>query len=94
MRSCRWLSFYLARGMTENNSWAVWEQVIAMPVFAISLTLGSYQLGRLLQRLCRGNPIVNPVLISILFIGGAEMRIPTTFSGLDSAQPIPGGKSG
>jgi len=60
----------LAQSMTENSSRAVWEQVIAMPAFAISLTLGSYQLGRWLQRRCRGNPIVNPVLISILFIGG------------------------
>jgi putative effector of murein hydrolase len=60
----------LAQSMTESNARAAWEQIIAMPVFAISLTLGTYQLGRCLQRLCRGNPIVNPVLISILLIGG------------------------
>jgi putative effector of murein hydrolase len=75
----------LAQSITENNSWAVWEQIIAMPVFAISLTLGSYQLGRWLQRLCRGNPIVNPVLISILLIGGflrlTGMSYETYFNG-------------
>ena len=59
----------LAQSMTENSPWALWNQVTATPVFAISLTLGSYQLGRFMQRLCRGTPIVNPVLISILLIG-------------------------
>ena len=60
----------LAQSMPKDNAWAVWEQVIATPAFAISLTLGSYQLGHFIQRLCRGAPIVNPVLVSILLIGG------------------------
>jgi hypothetical protein len=42
----------LAQRMTEINSRVVWEQIIATPDFAISLPLGSYQLGRWMQRLC------------------------------------------
>ncbi|MBV9488785.1 MAG: LrgB family protein [Verrucomicrobia bacterium] len=46
-----------------------WEQIRATPLFAITLTLASYQAGICCQRLCRGAAMVNPVLTSILLIG-------------------------
>lgn len=58
------------QSMMGDSSWAVWQQLIATPVFSLGLTLGSYEFGRWLQRLCQGNPVVNPVLIAILLIGG------------------------
>lgn len=79
----------LAQSGMGNVFRAPWGQVIAMPVFAISLTLGSYQLGRLLQRLCRGAPLVNPVLISIVLIGGFLRLTGTPYeSYFDGAQFI------
>ena len=45
-----------------------WLATRSSPVFGVALTLGAYQLGRVLWRRAGRNPMVNPVLIAVLTI--------------------------
>jgi putative effector of murein hydrolase len=47
---------------------SVWTQITPTPLFGVALTVLSYVIGLAIQRACRGAPVANPVLISILLI--------------------------
>ncbi|HEY0790422.1 MAG TPA: LrgB family protein [Chthoniobacterales bacterium] len=67
----------------------VLEQLKGTPLFAVTVTLISYQLGVTLQRLCRGISLMNPVLVAILLIGGTLRLTGTSYDAyLAAAQPI------
>lgn len=44
------------------------ETLYATPLFGIALSLIAYELGLLIQRLCGGTPLANPLLISLLIL--------------------------
>ena len=46
-----------------------WLAVTGSPVFGLVLTLGAYQLARVLAVRARGNPLVNPVLVAVVVTG-------------------------
>src|ERR1700737_3464995 len=48
----------------------LWIQLTPTPLFGVTLTILSYLIGHAIQRACRGSALANPVLISILLIGG------------------------
>jgi putative effector of murein hydrolase len=48
----------------------VWAQFTSSPAFALALTLAAYEIGRHLQERLRSSPLVNPVLIAIILVGG------------------------
>ena len=48
----------------------LWVQLTPTPLFGLTLTILSYLVGHAIQRACRGAALANPVLISILLIGG------------------------
>ncbi len=48
----------------------LWVQLTPTPLFGLTLTILSYLSGHAIQRACRGAALANPVLISILLIGG------------------------
>ena len=50
---------------------AAWSAVSTSPVFGVVLTLGAYQLARLLWLRTGNHPGVNPVLIAIVLVGAA-----------------------
>jgi predicted murein hydrolase (TIGR00659 family) len=50
---------------------AAWSAVSSSPVFGVALTLGAYQLARLLWLRTGNHPGVNPVLIAIVLVGAA-----------------------
>jgi putative effector of murein hydrolase len=47
---------------------ALWTPLKASPLLWLGATLLAYGLGQAAQRLCRGSPLVNPVLIAILLV--------------------------
>src|ERR1700693_1700527 len=55
--------------MTVNES-AGWNELIRTPVFGLTLTIASYLAGRMIQRICRGNSLANPVFIAMLLVAG------------------------
>src|SRR3546814_4359305 len=44
---------------------ALWTPMAVSPLLWLALTLGSFIVGKIAQRLCGGSPLVNPVLIAI-----------------------------
>jgi predicted murein hydrolase (TIGR00659 family) len=48
-----------------------WEWLRSSPLLGIFLTLLGYRVGLEVQRLCRGHSLAQPVLVAIVFIGGA-----------------------
>jgi len=48
----------------------VWVQLTATPLFGLTLTILSYSIAQAIQRACRGAALTNPILISIVVIGG------------------------
>jgi putative effector of murein hydrolase len=55
--------------MTVNES-AGWNELIRTPVFGLTLTIASYLAGRMVQKICRGNSLANPVFIAMLLVAG------------------------
>jgi putative effector of murein hydrolase len=47
---------------------AVWQPLGLTPLPWLAVTIAAYVLGQMLQRLCRGAPLANPVLIAILVV--------------------------
>jgi putative effector of murein hydrolase len=52
---------------------AVWSPLAPTPLVWIVVTLGAYLLGRRLQRVCRGAPAANPVLIAMILVAAAVL---------------------
>src|ERR1700683_4386936 len=55
--------------MTVNQS-AGWNELVRTPAFGLTLTIASYLAGRMIQRICRGNSLANPVFIAMLLVAG------------------------
>lgn len=53
-----------------TNESAIWVYLSASPLFGLTLTLVSYLLAVKLYQTGRGNPLLNPVALSILLITG------------------------
>lgn len=64
-----------------------WDAVAGSPVLGVALTLAAYQLGRTAYLRSGGNPLVNPVLLAILLVGGALW-----VTGIDYEQYLEGGR--
>jgi putative effector of murein hydrolase len=46
----------------------LWTPLVPSPLLWIAATLLAYSLGQAAQRVCRGSPLANPVLIAILLM--------------------------
>jgi putative effector of murein hydrolase len=47
---------------------AIWQPLGPTPLPWLAVTIAAYALGQIVQRLCKGAPLVNPVLIAILVV--------------------------
>lgn len=47
-----------------------WTDIIDSPLFGITLTLGAYQIARVLWRRTGGHSLANPVLVAIILVAG------------------------
>jgi putative effector of murein hydrolase len=47
---------------------AIWQPLGPTPLPWLAVTIAAYALGQIVQRLCKGAPVANPVLIAILVV--------------------------
>jgi len=47
---------------------AIWQPLGPTPLPWLAVTIAAYVLGQMVQRLCKGAPLANPVLIAILAV--------------------------
>jgi putative effector of murein hydrolase len=52
------------------NDFAVWNGLVRLPAFGITVTVASYLAARAIQKVFRGSSLANPVLIAILLVAG------------------------
>ncbi len=45
-----------------------WDALVASPLFGIALTLGAYEVGRIVFRRARSHPLLQPVLVAIVLV--------------------------
>ena len=53
----------------ETSLLSVWKPLATTPLLWLAVTIGAYVAGRFIQRVCRGSPIANPVLVAIVIVG-------------------------
>src|ERR1700758_3436961 len=59
---------------------AIWTPLAPSPLLWLTATLLAYVAGREIQRLCRGAPLANPVLIAIVVMGALLEITGTSYS--------------
>jgi putative effector of murein hydrolase len=58
---------------------ALWTPLASTPLLWLVVTLAAYLGGRLLQRLCHGSPLANPVLIAIVVVAAVVLATGTSY---------------
>ncbi|MDQ0392361.1 LrgB family protein [Labrys monachus] len=62
---------------------------VASPLFWLAVTLAAYLGAQRLQRLCRGSPLANPVLVAILIVAAVLLGTGTPYATyFDQTRPI------